>query len=150
MVISRANKAPHEFVSDYGGDSLLLGRGWGRETLAGVELGIQRALFKHVLLDLGTRHAYSVDREFWEGQVYAGLNLMFAVSGRETDNEPRQATDQPEEVIVADSDNDGVPDADDNCPETPNVGQQDCDDDGESGRVEHNTGTDKLELRVGR
>jgi len=36
MVISRANKTPHEFVSDYGGDSLLLGRGWGRETLAGV------------------------------------------------------------------------------------------------------------------
>ncbi|MBL7250054.1 OmpA family protein [Alloalcanivorax marinus] len=89
------------------------------ETLAGVELGIQRALFKHVLLDLGTRHAYSLDREFWQGQVYAGLNLMFAVSGREGENARREADDQPEEVIsMADSDNDGVPDDRDDCPGT--------------------------------
>lgn len=90
------------------------------ETMAGVEFGLQRAFFKYVLLDLGTRHAYSTDREYWEGQVYAGLNVMFAVSGRETDDDRRTATTQPEDVVsVADSDNDGVPDDRDACPDTP-------------------------------
>jgi len=86
------------------------------ETMSGVEMGIQRAFFKNVLLDLGTRHAYSSDREFWEGQVYAGVNLMFAVSGRESDSEPRTAVDEPAEVVSKDSD--GVIDARDDCPGT--------------------------------
>lgn len=88
------------------------------ETMSGVEMGIQRAFFKNVLLDLGTRHAYSSDREFWEGQVYAGVNLMFAVSGRESDSEPRTAVDEPAEVVSRDSDGDGVIDARDDCPGT--------------------------------
>ncbi|WP_111656865.1 OmpA family protein [Isoalcanivorax indicus] len=49
-----------------------------KDFMAGVELGVQRALIQDRLaLDLGTRHAYSHDNYFTYGQVYAGLNLMF-------------------------------------------------------------------------
>lgn len=89
------------------------------ETMTGVEFGFQRAFFKYLLLDLGTRQAYSQDREFWQGQVYAGLNVMFAVGGREGSNEERTAETQPAAVITADSDGDGVSDANDACPDTP-------------------------------
>ena len=89
------------------------------ETMTGVEFGLQRAFFKYVLLDLGTRQAYSQDREYWQGQVYAAVNLMFAVGGRETDNDLREAETQPAAVVTADSDGDGVADDRDNCPNTP-------------------------------
>lgn len=85
--------------------------------MTGVEVGIQRAFFNRVLLDLGTRQAYAADRDFWEGQVYAGLNVMFAVANASDVTETRTAP--PAEVITTDSDGDGVPDDRDACPGTP-------------------------------
>lgn len=48
------------------------------ETLAGFEFGFQRPLGTRVLLDLGARPGYSFDNERWDGEVYLGLNLLFA------------------------------------------------------------------------
>lgn len=96
------------------------------ELMTGVEFGLQRAFFKHVILDLGTRHAYSQDREYWEGQVYAGLNVAFGISNDadkvvQEEPEPAEATEpaEPAQVVTADSDGDGVNDDRDRCPNTP-------------------------------
>jgi len=89
------------------------------ELMTGVELGVQRAFFKHVILDLGTRHAYSTDREYWEGQVYAGLNLAFGISNDSDDSaEDEVVAATPAEVVTGDSDGDGVNDDRDRCPNT--------------------------------
>lgn len=89
------------------------------ELMTGVELGMQRAFFKHVILDLGTRHAYSTDREYWEGQVYAGLNLAFGISNDSDDSaEDEVVAATPAEVVTGDSDGDGVNDDRDRCPNT--------------------------------
>ncbi|ASK34594.1 cell envelope biogenesis protein OmpA [Alcanivorax sp. N3-2A] len=85
--------------------------------MTGVEVGIQRAFFNRVLLDLGTRQAFAADRDYWNGQVYAGLNVMFAVANEDDITETRTAA--PAEVVTADSDGDGVPDDRDACPGTP-------------------------------
>lgn len=89
------------------------------ELMTGVELGVQRAFFKHVILDLGTRQAYSQDREYWEGQVYAGLNLAFGISNDSDDRvEEEVVPATPAEVVTGDSDGDGVNDDRDRCPST--------------------------------
>ncbi|MDF1723248.1 MAG: OmpA family protein [Alcanivorax sp.] len=89
------------------------------ETMTGVELGVQRAFFKHVILDVGTRQAYSLDREYWEGQVYAGLNLAFGISNDSDDTAEEEVVPAtPAEVVTGDSDGDGVTDDRDRCPNT--------------------------------
>ncbi|MEH6784374.1 MAG: OmpA family protein [Alcanivorax jadensis] len=89
------------------------------ELMTGVELGVQRAFFKHVILDLGTRQAYSTDREYWEGQVYAGINLAFGISNDSDDSaEEEVVASAPAEVVTGDSDGDGVNDDRDRCPNT--------------------------------
>ncbi|KAF0806772.1 outer membrane protein OprF [Alcanivorax xiamenensis] len=81
--------------------------------MTGVEVGIQRAFADRILLDLGTRQAYAADRDFWTGQVYAAVNVLFGVSTAHAAPEP-----EPEPVI-GDQDGDGVPDDRDACPDTP-------------------------------
>lgn len=89
------------------------------ELMTGVELGVQRAFFKHVILDVGTRQAYSQDREYWEGQVYAGLNLAFGISNDSDERvEEEVVPATPAEVVTGDSDGDGVNDDRDRCPNT--------------------------------
>lgn len=89
------------------------------ELMTGVELGVQRAFFKHVILDLGTRQAYSIDREYWEGQVYAGINLAFGISNDSDDSAEEEVVPAtPAEVVTGDSDGDGVNDDRDRCPNT--------------------------------
>lgn len=89
------------------------------ELMTGVELGVQRAFFKHVILDLGTRQAYSSDREYWEGQVYAGINLAFGISNDSDDSAEEEVVPAtPAEVVTGDSDGDGVNDDRDRCPNT--------------------------------
>ena len=90
-----------------------------KETMTGVELGLQRELARYLLVDFGTRQAYGNDRHFWEGQVYLGLNLMFGVGGRKSGSSEETATTQPAAAVTADSDGDGVPDSKDACPDTP-------------------------------
>lgn len=89
------------------------------ELMTGVELGLQRVFFRHVVLDLGTRQAYSQDREYWEGQVYAGINLAFGISNdddSQSNDEVVAAT--PAEVVTGDTDGDGVSDDVDKCSDT--------------------------------
>ena len=63
--------------------------------MAGVELGVQRALIQDRLsLDIGTRHAYSHDRYYTYGQVYAGINLMLGASTA-SQPEPEPRAEQP-------------------------------------------------------
>ncbi|EKF73561.1 outer membrane protein OprF [Alcanivorax hongdengensis A-11-3] len=89
------------------------------ELMTGVELGLQRAFFKHVIFDLGTRHAYSQDREYWEGQIYAGLNLAFGVSNDDKDNAKQERVPaEPAAVVSGDGDGDGVADDVDQCPDS--------------------------------
>lgn len=47
------------------------------ETVAGFEFGWQRPLARRLLLDVGLRPSYSFDRERWDGEVFAGINLTF-------------------------------------------------------------------------
>ncbi|MCH8543201.1 MAG: OmpA family protein [Alcanivorax sp.] len=67
------------------------------DLMAGVELGLQRALIQDRLsLDIGTRHAYSHDRYYTYGQVYAGLNLMLgARTASQPEPEPRAEQPAP-------------------------------------------------------
>lgn len=60
-----------------------------KDFMAGAELGLQRALIRDRLsLDIGTRHAYSHDRYYTYGQVYAGLNLMLGARTERAVAEP--------------------------------------------------------------
>lgn len=89
------------------------------ETIAGPELGLQKKLGRRVALDLGTRATYSFDRERWDGQVYAGINVLFGKSGAATARQQDKADDMPPPgMTLKDSDNDGVPDTSDECPDT--------------------------------
>ncbi len=110
------------------------------ELMAGLELGLQRAFFKHLVLDLGTRHAYSLDREFWEGQVYAGINLAFGIrNDDESQSSDEDAVTNPEDVIVLDADKDGVNDDVDQCAGTASgavVDETGCEVDDASGQVQ--------------
>lgn len=82
-----------------------------KETVGGVEFGVQTALASHLLLDVGARPTYSFRSERWDGEVYAGLNFLIGTSQAE---EPQPVSD-----VATDSDGDGVPDDADQCPGTP-------------------------------
>lgn len=45
------------------------------ETLGAFEMGLQRGLSKHLVVDLGVRPSYSFDNERWDGEVYATINF---------------------------------------------------------------------------
>lgn len=116
----------HKFI-DLGGDNN------NEATMVGFEMGLQRAITPRLILDLGTRPTYSTDDERWDGNVYAGLNLVFGAADVKdaADNARDQARDQAEEKVeeaqqavasaaagVLDSDGDGVADSADKCPDT--------------------------------
>ena len=104
-------------------------------TVAGPELGLQRALTDRLILDLGARPTYSFDDERWDGQVYAGLNLVFGKTQAQArvQEASQTASDKAEETVAAatatvtDSDGDGVADASDKCPETAEGAKVDAD-----------------------
>ena len=84
-----------------------------KETIAGAEFGMQARVAEHWIFDIGARPMWAEWRDRFEGEVYAGLNLVFGAT--------RKAEPAPEPVVPAvyDQDNDGVPDERDNCPNTP-------------------------------
>ncbi|ASK33433.1 OmpA family protein [Alloalcanivorax mobilis] len=92
-----------EFNGDSGDDF--------KEGVGGFEFGVQAGLARNLVLDVGARPTYSFRSERWDGEVYAGLNLLM---GTAYDNEPTEVTD-----VATDSDGDGVPDTSDRCPGTP-------------------------------
>ncbi|WP_194865288.1 OmpA family protein [Alloalcanivorax profundimaris] len=99
-----------------------------KEATGGLEAGMQTALASNFLLDVGVRPTYSFRTERWDGEVYAGLNLLVGASH---DEEPEPVTE-----AATDSDGDGVPDNNDRCPGTPAGAQVDAtgcelDDDGD-------------------
>ena len=101
-----------------------------KETIGGMEFGVQTALADNFLIDVGARPTYSFRTERWDGQVYAALNVLV---GAQYDEEPKP---EPVTETATDSDNDGVPDSNDRCPGTPagaSVDAQGCelDDDGD-------------------
>ncbi|MBM7334971.1 MAG: OmpA family protein [Alcanivorax sp.] len=109
-----------EFTSDSGDDF--------KEGIGGLEAGMQAGLANNLLLDVGVRPTYSFRSERWDGEVYAGLNLLVG-----THHDSKQ---EPVTETATDSDGDGVPDSRDRCPGTPagaQVDAQGCelDDDGD-------------------
>lgn len=82
-----------------------------KETVAGPEFGFQTGLASHLLLDVGARPTYSFRSNRWDGEVYAGLNILVGTSHEEKA--------QPMTNVATDSDGDGVADKADQCPGTP-------------------------------
>lgn len=89
------------------------GRETDKETVAGAEFGLQARVAEHWVFDIGARPLWTEWRDRFEGEVYAGLNLIFGAT-RKAEPEPL-----PAEPVVRDSDGDGVPDQQDQCPDTP-------------------------------
>jgi len=67
-----------------------------RETVVAPEFGLQNRFLGRLLLDVGARAPYSIDNDNWQGQVYAGLNFLFAVKDRHA-----QVVEEPVEEYVA-------------------------------------------------
>lgn len=110
------------------------------ETVAGFEMGLQKGLGQRFVLDLGVRPTYSFDNERWDGQAYAAINLVLgsseATSASQSDStgdsgasnddtadagvggEDAAAASAGTAASSLDSDNDGVSDAKDQCPDT--------------------------------
>lgn len=102
------------------------------ETVAGAEFGLQRALHPRLILDVGLRPTYSLDNERWDGNVYAGLNLVFGAGagqdnsdnasdeGNSRDGAAAEAvtTAAATQATESDRDGDGVVDRKDKCPDT--------------------------------
>ncbi len=94
------------------------------ETLGAFEMGLQRGLSKHFVLDLGARPSYSFDNERWDGEIYAAINFVIGGDDAESggsDPQPAQIVERATEqvkVAVVDSDGDGVADPADKCPDT--------------------------------
>ncbi|PAU80395.1 hypothetical protein CK501_08075 [Halovibrio salipaludis] len=95
----------HEFGSD------------DTETLTGIGVGVQRAVASNVFIDVGARHDFILDNSRQDTQVYLGVNYAFGTSGDDPAPAPQQEPAEPQQP--QDSDNDGVPDSRDDCPDTP-------------------------------
>ncbi len=91
------------------------------ETMAGIELGLQRGLTDHWLVDVGARQESSLGNEREDAQAYLAVNYRFGVSGADAQtshDERHSGAVRDERDSVKDSDGDGVADAMDECPET--------------------------------
>lgn len=114
------------------------------ELMAGFEMGLQRGFAKRFIFDVGFRPLYGFTTERWDAQLYAGLNIAFAMSGygngyKTADAAPAAAAqstataalDPAAAAVTAaaiiDSDADGVPDSSDTCPTTPAGAKVDAD-----------------------
>ncbi|MYL27963.1 MULTISPECIES: OmpA family protein [Halomonadaceae] len=95
----------HEFSANGSDDT---------ETLTGIGVGVQRAVASNVFIDVGARHDFILDNSRQDTQVYLGVNYAFGTGGDEPAPTPQQEPAKPQ-----DSDNDGVPDSRDDCPDTP-------------------------------
>ena len=84
-----------------------------------IEGGIQKLLSERIMAEVGGRTYFELEDDFADGQLYAGLNILFGAQYKE----PEKIERQPEPIIVAaplvDSDGDGVVDELDKCPNTP-------------------------------
>lgn len=93
------------------------------ETMLGVEAGIQKRVQPHWILDVGARVPKSLDNERLDFQAWIGLKHVFEINRTEGTTRPEveendtSATDQ-EQSSLRDTDRDGVPDEDDDCPST--------------------------------
>lgn len=80
------------------------------ETVAGFEFGAQARIARHFILDVGARPVWTEWNDRIEGEIYAGLNIVFGATSKPV---------APVEPAVLDDDNDGVPNELDQCPNTP-------------------------------
>jgi OOP family OmpA-OmpF porin len=93
------------------------------ETMLGVEAGVQTRIQPHWVLDLGARAPHSLDNERFDFQAWIGLNHVFGINRTES---PTRAEVEEKETAdkdggqssLRDTDRDGVPDEDDDCPGT--------------------------------
>lgn len=98
----------HEFSSNGSDDT---------ETLAGIGVGVQRAVANNVFIDVGARHDFILDNSRHDAQIYLGVNYAFGTGGGEPTPAPQQEPAEPQQP--QDADGDGVPDSRDDCPDTP-------------------------------
>lgn len=91
-----------------------------REDMYVGELGLQRLLGSHFMLDIGVRGLLEDDDRFFDSQPYIALNWLFGKRYAEAAPAPApEPAPRREEPMWIDSDNDGVPDHLDQCPNTP-------------------------------
>ncbi len=93
------------------------------ETMLGVEAGIQKRVQPHWILDVGARVPKSLDNERFDFQAWIGLNHVFEMNRTENPTRPEvqekdTSATKKEQSSLRDTDRDGVPDEDDDCPST--------------------------------
>lgn len=100
-----------------------------KESMVGVEFGLQNRLRPHWMLDIGARPWYSLDNERWDGAAYIALNYLIGARDDNTADERTDSAPDSREVlrstasnivatVVGDADGDGINDALDQCPDT--------------------------------
>lgn len=95
-------------------ESQQLAGGEEEDTLINAGVGIKYQLAKRLLWRTDMRVMNSIDREYTDVAFSTGLSFLFGYSGERATPEP-----QPEPRQPLDSDNDGVINERDNCPNTP-------------------------------
>ena len=87
-----------------------------KENMVMLELGVQRLLGNHVMLDMGYRHLVDTRDDFTDQHAFIALNYRL---GQHYPLAPAPDPAPPKPAPWIDSDEDGVEDRKDTCPDTP-------------------------------
>ncbi|WP_062816825.1 OmpA family protein [Alcanivorax sp. NBRC 102024] len=89
------------------------------ENMVLVEIGVQRLLGQHLMLDVGYRHLVDTGDNFTDRHPYIALNYRLGQRYPEPPAPAPKPTPPPAPEPWQDSDGDGVEDRKDKCPDTP-------------------------------
>ncbi|MED5389681.1 MAG: OmpA family protein [Pseudomonadota bacterium] len=97
------------------------------ENMVLVELGVQRLLGQHLMLDVGYRHLVDTSDNFTDQHPFIALNYRIGQRYPEPPSPAPRPAPPPAPEPWIDSDGDGVEDKKDQCPDTPRGAKVDAD-----------------------
>lgn len=98
-----------------------------KENMVLLELGVQRLLGKHLMLDMGYRHLIDTGDNFTDQHPFVALNYRLGQKYPLAPAPAPRPEPEPEPDPWIDSDGDGVEDRKDKCPDTPPGAKVDTD-----------------------